>query len=673
MELEDERYPATPQLSSIGQYCYDLYNEYRASEYRERVLKEAKEGRERYENDMPPKTFPWAGCSNISVGLTAIAVDNLEPRVKSQIISSDDFLVVEPVGDEDVETAEAAQEFLHWALRNNVRIDEAIHPIIHNLLLDGTVDIIPVWRETVEEFRTRSMQPIYATPDGQPVQLPPGVALDPRQAMAMGLQIAGMQDSYEVRERNIWRVEYIIVPLQDGYCPDNADDWSEQPYLRMIYPKLEELEMMSDEYGGPYFGIDKDLVIEGARNLDDQDTSERIDEDISYSEYTTEVRVLECYVRWKGEWRIASFAVDKGFKEIRNQPLKDVYWHGRKPVRRIKIYPETHRSYGKSIPTKVKDFANAINDLWNQLVDSGTVEVLPWFLVEEGPGMSTVDMTIYPGRAVPIPKGSNVTVPNLGVKSPVFLQFINTLMGFFERTISLSDFAMGREGSIGGKGAETFSGMNLIVSEGNIKHGYMAEGLRPQFSALFRDTLVLYGQYLPIDAKMRIKRDNQWQFVPVDPVALQRAYDIQISVSDASANKMLHRKEVVEMHQLLAGNPTVSPAKDAEQILKAYEISDPAEWMIPEAMQVLQAVQANPEIIQIIQRYLQDKSTRQREQMIAQQAQDNLRRQEIERQVEDSAGVEQRKLVDQVGESIKREAIKPVIRQAAGMAAQGAI
>jgi len=164
---------------------------------------------------------------------------------------------------------------------------------------------------------------------------------------------------------------------------------------------------------------------------------------------------------------------------------------------------------------------------------------------------------------------------------------------------------------------------------------------------------------------MRIKRDDQWMFQPVDPVALQGAYDIQIKVSDASANKMLHRKEVVEMHQLLAGNPTVSPAKDALNILKAYEVNDEESWIIPEAMQVLQAVQANPELIQMMQQYLAQKAQQMRDQEIAQQAQDNLHRQEIERQVEDAAGVEQRKLVDQVGESLKREAIKPVLEQAA--------
>jgi len=393
--LEDDKYQSTPTLTALGAYCWDIYTEYKSSEYREKTLREIKEGRERYENLRQAKTFPWENCSNISVGLTAIAVDNLEPRVKSQIISSDDFLVVEPVGEEDIPTAESAQDFLHWALRNNVRIDESIHPIIHNLLLDGTVDLIPVWRERVDEFRVRAMRPIYGI-NGQQVQLPPGVQLDPQQAMGMGLQVMGMEDSYETRERNIWRVQYVMVPMADVYCPDNPDDWDEQPYLRMIYPKLEELEMMSDKYGGPYYNITRDLVLEGARNLDQDDPIERVDEEITYSEYTTEVRVLECYVKWRGEWRIASYAVDRGFQEIRNQPLKDVYWHGRKPVHRIKIYPESHRSYGVGIPRKIQDFAIAIDDLWNQMIDSGTVEIIPWYMYQEGPGFSALNMEIYP-------------------------------------------------------------------------------------------------------------------------------------------------------------------------------------------------------------------------------------------------------------------------------------
>jgi hypothetical protein len=79
----------------------------------------------------------------------------------------------------------------------------------------------------------------------------------------------------------------------------------------------------------------------------------------------------------------------------------------------------------------------------------------------------------------------------------------------------------------------------------------------------------------------------------------------------------------------------------------------------------LQAVQANPELVEMMQQYLDQKEQQARDQQIAEEAQSNIRRQQIERGVERDSGMEPQKLVDQVGESLKREAIKPVLEEAA--------
>ncbi len=662
-ELEQETYQGAGDLSGLAQYCMDLYQEYSGSQYRTDKLKEIKDGRARYKNDRATKTFPWPGCSNISVGLTAIAVDNLEPRIKAQVISSDDFLECKPVGKEDVAQAEGVKEFLQWALRSNVKVNTSIKPLIHNLLKDGTIDVLPVWRERVSEYRTRALVPEYSL-NGQTVKVPEGQRIDPAQAEQMGLEVTGLKDSYETKERTRWRVEYVLVPLNDAYFPDNWDGWDDAPYMRMIYPTLEELELQSDKHGGPYREIDKELVLEGARN-DDDSQDERLAPDIKYSEYTKEVRVLECYVKWRGEWTIVSFAVDRAWREIRRQPLKEVYWTGTKPIKRFRLYPESETSMGTGLPQKIKDFAVAIDDLWNEMIDSGTVEIIPWFLYQAGPGFSQIDLELYPGKGVPVPKDSQVTFPNLGIKAPQFMTFINLLMGFFERTISLSDYSMGKEGAIGGKGAETFSGMNLIVQEGNVKHAYTGETIREAFAELFGDTLALYGQYMPLDAVRRIRKDNEWTFQPVDVVALQGEYDVDIEVSSASANKMLHRKEQVELTQILSGNPAVNPVELAERILKAYDIRETEDLLNPAYQLVIAALQQAPEVAELIQKYMQQKQEQQKQAEVEQQAKDNIQREEIQRRVEQESGYENSKLIDQVTEGTKRKILTPIIEESA--------
>ena len=97
--------------------------------------------------------------------------------------------------------------------------------------------------------------------------------------------------------------------------------------------------------------------------------------------------------------------------------------------------------------------------------------------------------------------------------------------------INLSDYTLGRESQTAGKGGETYSGMALIVQEGNIKHRYQGKGLRTSFESLITDMFVLYSYLMPRDAKRRVFEDGQWAFQPVDVEALQGEYDLKIHVS----------------------------------------------------------------------------------------------------------------------------------------------
>jgi hypothetical protein len=673
IELEQQDYPDIKgTLSGLAAYCRDLYTEYSGSSYRQEKLEKIADGRKRYHGDREPKTFPWPGCSNKSMGLDAIAIDNLEPRVKAQVVAEDDFVQVEPVGAEDIDNAEYVRETAHWCFKNNMKLQERVRPFAHLYLLDGTVDVLPIYTESTMTNLKRGLRPVFVDNLGNEIDTDQ-ILGTPMEEMFLQMVMAGLitptgeqEEHVSTSEERTFKVELDIIPLDQAFFPDTWENWDEMPYLRYIYPTLRELEDASEENGGPYKNISKDLVRDSARESSDHRDEEQERKGVRFSEYTYEVECMECYLKWRGEWTLATFVPSAGWLEIRRQKMQEVYPHGRKPVHRFRLFPEENESMGYGIPEKIEYYSTGVDDLYNQMIDSGTVEIIPWGFIPVAPGADTKKIEIYPGKLNEVGRDSVPFFPNIGVKSPQFINFIQMLMGFFERMVSLMDQTLGGDRMGGGRGTETLGGMSLIVQEGNIKHSYTGEGLQLGFARLLTDCFGLYARYMPLDAQMGVFENNGWRFEEIDVLRLQGQYDFSIHTSNSSANAMLNRREKLELYNMLAQNPTINFDQITEDLLKAYGIKDLENYQNPAYGMMMQALAQAPEIAQMVQQYLQQKQMQARQQQIAGEAQSNVQRQQIERQVERQAPqFEQDKLVDQAQESVQRNELRQGFQQQA--------
>lgn len=661
-------------------YCRALYEEYRQSDYRERKLEEIAEGRARFAGDRPEKSFPFPGCSNKSLMLDRIAVEGLEPRVMAQIVAEDDYVAVRPVGPEDERHVKYLRDFVAWMLRSGVKARRTMKPIVHDLLLDGTIDVIPVWEEENVTRRVRSMAPVFAPafpgPGGRSLHPnPPGIG--PGGPAPMGMdgggmqpQVIGFEDVREETEALDFRCRLEAIPLSDSFFPDHWSNWEKQPYLRYIYPTLDVL--YDSEADGVYFGIGPDLVVDPAReSLDDRDADQER-KGVAFSEYTGEVRLLECYILWDGEWRIVTLACDADWRVVRDQPLGEVYPHGRKPVHRLSIHRESNESMGVGIPRLVRHFSRGVDDLYNLMIDAGIVDVVLLGFLEEGiSGIREDQLELTPGKWNTLPKG---TVPHYapknGVQSAHLITFIQLLMGFFERVTSLMDSVLPGNtggGRGGGRGTETYSGMAMINAEGTIAHAYKGETVRDLVEDLFRDVLQLYAWFIPHDAKLRIFRSNEWVFLPVDLQALSGQYDLRIELSDSSSNRMIARREAVERYQMFAQNPVINPVQVAEDMLRAYDVKDTSNYIDPGAAAVVAALKEHPEIPQVMRQYLAQKEQQRQMAEIRDQAVRNIQRREEQDRAEDETGYEDRKLWDQLEESVKKEMMRPHVERSMGL------
>lgn len=670
IKLEEDEYQDNSTMTAIAAHCQNLFLEYDSS-YRKRKLDEILEGRKRYDNDRAVKNFPWENCSNKSMSLTAIAVDNLEPRIFNKLISEDDFIQVTPTGKDDVESSEDVKEFLTWACNSNMKAKKVVKPIVHDLLMDGTKHVIPMWQEKEVVLKSRGTVPVFSDMEGNPVKPPDSLVNggNPEQIlmqlMQMGVMPAGSKEGVKETVDTEFKVHLEALKIEDCYSPDHNDNWDDQPFLRKIYPKLGDLVELQKK--GVYQNITNALVKGVKRNASDDEQRK----DVQYSDYGQECELLECYLMWKGEWRLVTFSLDANWEEVRNQPIAEIYWHGRKPVKRFRIYPKSNESMGTGIPKKIIHFDTGINDLYNQMIDCGTVTNSPFFFYNSSSTgiASNKKFKLQPGYGNAVPKDANVIFPNLADKSGAYINFINLLLTFFERTLSLMDYSAGTRSATTGQGGDTASGMNMILQEGNIKHNYSGEGLQDDFSELLTDCLSLYAQNIPMDAKIRIFKGNEWVFKPVNIQAIQGRYDLRIDVSDASSNSMTNRNDAMALMNITKELPWINQIENTQDLYKAFGKKDVEKYVNQEFAMIMQALTAVPElkqsVMEIVQQGMQQKETMDRQNQIRSQAENNIERQQIEREVE--APHENKKIVDQANESFKRKTIGKVVEQVGGL------
>ena len=124
----------------LVELCLDMYEEYKASKYRDAKIKEIVTSRKRYEQEEEDTNDPWTGASNIVLPLTTISVDNLEPRLVAGLIGKKPYVEfsLESNQEKDDQT-ELLEKWYNDELEDGVKIENETIGIVHDLLLEGTV------------------------------------------------------------------------------------------------------------------------------------------------------------------------------------------------------------------------------------------------------------------------------------------------------------------------------------------------------------------------------------------------------------------------------------------------------------------------------------------------------------------------------------------------------
>ena len=608
--------------------CEELHSLYSKSEYRVAKITESGEAREAYAQKPLKRTAGgWEGSSDVCLPLTTITIDNLEPRIVAGLIGKEPYLQFEMVGmDKKDEATILLEDWFNKELKDHVKLENKSTALAHDLLLDGVV--FPIASYTYEERVVRDF--VYDQQGQMVMEQEPQPVADPQTGMPVIHPETG-QMLMQMVPTGIPKEEDVVKPVGEGgkidfapfdsiLMPDNVgtqEEWEEADIIRMIYPTYTELVENAQKTGyiniGPWLLMEKDkakVLLESqmteAQKVDSievtgKEVIECMECHVKYPIYQDEDVPENEQTNWTDEKVIITVAKVSGIP-IRFMLQRQLNFENKKIIKRIRLYPESGKSYGTSIYGKLKAIQNGASVMFNDIMDTLSITMMPWFFYEDKTGLKG-QVELHPGKGVKVESTAGVLFPKFSINAEHYLNFLNLLMSLWERVGSIGDLQVGRPSDLAGKN-KTATEIMAVIEEGNVKHNYQAKVTREEYIELLRTLYDLYYQNMPADKTFRF----QGQEVPIPRRQMKRDMQFVLSGSTELANKLIERKEKEQILQMFGQDPYIDPIKVREDVLKSYKYLDAKEYINPQFVQLSNALQQNPEIMQIVGKYLHTKA-----------------------------------------------------------------
>jgi hypothetical protein len=619
-----------PLYRNLVNHCFDLFALFEKSEYRKKKLQEITEARRVYEQiEDKSKNLPFEDASNITLPLTAITIDQTEPRFTAALVGKEPYVQFEMEGMEKKDnTTTVIEDFFNKELKHTVQLVDTTIGISHDLMIDGTVFNIPKYsikEETIRDFlydpetgevimEQEEQQQLILDNNGNPL-LDPMTGQPVTRPMVVSTGSPRMEEKEKITHEG---GELERVPFNNMFYPDDAgtvEEWDSCDKIRTINPTYAELWKLRAAPGYQNIGTwllkqtdgkttskedqkqpqqDTDEVVTG------KETIECMECHISYPIYQDEEKQKEDQDDFREEKIIVTIAKNSRMI-IRLINQKDVYWKNKATIKRMRLFPEHGRSCGTGMYGKLKSIQKGASDMFNAVIDIAYICMLPWFFYEDRAGING-EIKLEAGKGVKVDSVQGILIPQFTVNPNQYIQFVETFMGLWEKLGSIGDWQIGRTNSEGGK--RTATEVMTVIQEGNIRQNYQANITRREFIDTLQMLYDLYYQYMPMDKTFVY----QGKPVQIPRKMMQRDFRFTLSGSSETANKMIARKEAEDMLTLFGNDPIVDPVQVRKDVLKAYDKHNPEEYINPGISQLIEALKTNPEIMQIIQQYLQQKA-----------------------------------------------------------------
>ena len=395
-----------------------------------------------------PKTIPWRFCSNRSMRIAASILDMIHSRL-FPAVWNEDLTRWRPGKAVDAPKATRIEKFMSWWVR--------------------------VW-SPMYDFYDKWVKYVAGIGDGL------------------------TESSWEIDEIGQGKTARRVIPKENVYFLKGARDIQKDPVMiheKVIYRKLEEAEK-----------------VQGTINVSDK-LAEMIYVPSVAGNQGTEYRDVKLrneeveVIRWYGNFDYNGDGVAENIRIIISPEHKlylggidmvNVTLSGRRPInfRKYDNYLERLDDLdGEGVLFKVKELAEEVDAIFNQMSDAHTLAVLRPFFYDPSGDVDAPAIVMGPNKGIPITDPSrNVYFPPFEIPTERLINAIRLVLEFIERLTAASEYIMGREsGTVGGSGTATRT--NAIVQSAEIRFSLPSERLRQGAADILTTELDLIQLNLP--------------------------------------------------------------------------------------------------------------------------------------------------------------------------------
>lgn len=628
----------------LVKWCLEKYEEFGKSAYRTKKIKEAKKCRSVYEQQEDKSETPWDGASAVTLPLTTITVDNMEPRLVAGLVGQRPYVRLEIEGQKELPPElQAMQDWFDNELEDVTKLEGVAQDICHNVQLEGTVFVLPKYDIRTEKRRV--MSTVDPNEAAQLQQFLAQAAATPPEAanpeLAAAIQ-AAMQRFGELQRavngvmvdeqgKPIWTdseektYEGVCVEFlnfNDVFMPDDVDDdqYEDAPILRMVRPTYAELYRDANDQtqeGWLADNVNKELFHtagDGKLTEEQQSVADQIAE-VQVSGKKV-IDCLECYVSYTyreendreedqtdfEEERLVVLIALERKTVLRVRLLRSLNPQNYHLVRRITINREKGQSYGTTVYHKMKSIQDGASRAWNLAINTGEVQLRPWGFFGERSGLDKIkgkqnQLEIGLGQLHKVDDVSQILFPQLNGNALAWIEYLNIWSAYHERIFNIGDLQVGRtEG-------ETATETLAVIQEGNIGHNYRSKRSRGGFLGLIQCIWDLNYAWMPLDKTILIDGVP----APFPRTLMQRGPKLRLTSTTEMANKLIQRKETEDLFTLAMSEKwgVSNPIKAYTELVKAFNKDNPDEWVNPQVNQVVQILQQFPAVAPLFMQAVQ--------------------------------------------------------------------
>lgn len=518
-----------------------------------------------------PKDKPWKFCSNRSLMIAAAIMDMLHARLFAAIIQPE-LTRFKATNVEDFPKTERITKLMSWWFWVRSRMEGTLDQWIKVVLGYGDAVTESAWKAVPRDTGKSQETPIVDEMGNQ-----------------IGLDRQRIIELFESTASKIYLADKFY--LQKG-----STDIHREPVIledMLLYRDLEEGEAQGKFLNVTNILKDKlPFSKESVQNKSPED-AERI-RNIKLRNEPVKLLI------WYGNYD----ADGDGFAEdvrIVISPEYQIYLggiqmtnitkSGRRPLDYTKLDSRIEcpaENFGIGILEKVKELAEEVDAIFNQLTDGNTLSILLPGFFDPGGDLDAASLSLAPNKLVPVSDPQrNVYFPQINVQTEKLLNAIRLVLEFIERLTAASSYVLGKESEVVG-GSGTATRTNAIVGAANERFALPSKRLREGAGRIIGNHLDLLQLNIPPGLEKRILGEDGQPLFTADELTamgISGEYDSYLLEDPAFGSSDMEKEVSSMIYSVLMQNMIVAtdPVKVYEvtaDLIKAYG-KEPEKYLGP--------------------------------------------------------------------------------------------